>query len=134
HCRVLVELDVGTVGTTAFLLGANDDRLDDVTLLHVSTGDGVLDRGHDGVAHSRVTAAGTTEHADAEDLLRTGVVRDTQSRLLLGHCQTPVVEPVLSRGLRLSLAGRCGCLVLTRPSRGSPPRATARLRTAGGSP
>src|SRR3954471_1169210 len=42
HRGVLVELDVGPVGAPAFLGGADDDRPDDVALLHTATGDGVL--------------------------------------------------------------------------------------------
>src|SRR5699024_6676027 len=66
---VLVETDVGTVGTPTFLAGAHDDRLHDVALLDVAAGDRVLDGGHDGVPDARVAATGATEHADAQDLL-----------------------------------------------------------------
>ncbi|GMA88039.1 hypothetical protein GCM10025868_32890 [Angustibacter aerolatus] len=93
--RVLVEADVRAVRAPALLRGAHDDRLHDIALLDVATGDGVLHGGDDDVADARVAAAGTTEHADAEDLLRTRVVGDLEPRLLLDHCWTPVVEPVL---------------------------------------
>src|SRR5262245_13662538 len=82
---VLVELDVRAVGTPALLGGADDDRLDDVTLLHAAAGDGVLDRAHDDVTDAGVATAGAAEHADAQDLLGTGVVGDLESRLLLDH-------------------------------------------------
>src|SRR5699024_5815743 len=36
---VLVETDVAAVGTTPFLLGPNDDTLDDVALLHGGAGE-----------------------------------------------------------------------------------------------
>src|SRR5690606_28533663 len=82
---VLVEADVGAVDATDFLGRADDDRLDDVALLDVATGDGVLDGRHDGVADAGVTATGATENTDAENLLGTRVVGDLQSRLLLNH-------------------------------------------------
>src|SRR5690606_4258677 len=73
HCGVLVELDVWAVRAAALLAGAHDDSLDDVTLLDVAPGDGVLDGGDDDIADSRVAAPRATEHADAQDLLGTGV-------------------------------------------------------------
>src|SRR5699024_1943643 len=82
---VLVELDVRAVDTAALLGRADDDRLDDVALLDVAAGDGVLDGGDDRVADTGVPAAGAAEHTDAQDLLGTGVVGDAQSRLLLDH-------------------------------------------------
>src|SRR4029077_8315003 len=93
---VLVEADVRTVGPAALLDGAHDDGLDDVTLLHVATGDRVLDGGDDGVADPRVAATGAPEHTDAEDLLRTGVVGDLESRLLLDHRNVSCVSLVLA--------------------------------------
>src|SRR5690606_6088363 len=94
---VLVEPDVGAIRTTALLHRAHDDGLDDVTLLHVATGDRVLDGGDDDVADAGVATARATEHTDAEDLLRTGVVGDLEPRLLLDHWFLLVVEPVLGR-------------------------------------
>jgi hypothetical protein len=58
--------------------GADDDRLDDVALLDVAAGDGVLDGGDDDVTDTGVATAGSTENTDAEDLLRTGVVGDLE--------------------------------------------------------
>src|SRR5690554_1603704 len=95
HGGVLVELDVRTVGTAALLGGAHDHGLDDVALLDVAAGDGVLDGRDDDVADSGVATAGSAENTDAEDLLRSRVVGDLQSRLLLDHLPTPVVWPVL---------------------------------------
>src|SRR5665647_3376508 len=92
---VLVKLYVRAVGTTTFLGRPNDDRLDDVTLLDGATGNGVLDGGDDNVNDAGVGTTGTTENTDAKNFLGTGVVGDTQSRLLLDHCVTPVVAPVL---------------------------------------
>src|SRR5215207_10050688 len=83
HGCVLVELDVRAIRTTALLDGAHDDSLDDITLLDVSAGDGVLDSGDDRVADARVAPTRATEDTDAQDLLGTGVVGDLESRLLL---------------------------------------------------
>src|SRR5699024_8580418 len=82
---ILVELDVGAVGTTAFLGGADDDGLDDVALLHVSAGDCVLDGCHDGVTDRGVAPTGATQDPDGQDLLGASVVGDFESRLLLNH-------------------------------------------------
>src|SRR6184192_2048197 len=82
---VLVELDVRAVGAPLLLGGADDDRPDDVALLHAGTRDGVLDGRHDDIADARVAPAGATEYPDAEDLPGSGVVGDAQSRLLLDH-------------------------------------------------
>src|SRR4051794_37309025 len=151
HCGVLVEADVGTVGTTALLDGPDHDGLDDVTLLDAATGDRVLHGGDDDVADSGVAPARATENTDAEDLLRTGVVGDLEPRLLLDHrFVLLVVAPVLTR-LSTSVAGEPGgtdvgwscptawcCLVLpawsTWPSRGPRRPASAWWPTAGGSP
>src|SRR6478672_2728036 len=85
HRGVLVEADVGTVGTAALLDGAHDDGLDDVALLDVAARDRVLDGGDDDVADAGVAPTRTAEHADAQNLLRTRVVGDLESRLLLDH-------------------------------------------------
>src|ERR1700712_433832 len=85
HGRVLVELDVATVGAAALLDGADDDGFDDVALLDVSTGDGVLDGRHDDIADARVAPLRTTEHPDAQDFLGTRVIGDLHTRFLLNH-------------------------------------------------
>src|SRR4051812_42513125 len=85
HRGVLVELDVRAVGTPALLAGADHHGPDDVALLHVAAGDGVLDRADDDITDAGVATAGAAEHADAQDLLGTGVVGDLHSRLLLDH-------------------------------------------------
>eukprot|EP01022_Parablepharisma_sp_SALTPOND_P025558 TRINITY_DN59990_c0_g5_i1.p2 TRINITY_DN59990_c0_g5~~TRINITY_DN59990_c0_g5_i1.p2 ORF type:complete len:183 (-),score=35.90 TRINITY_DN59990_c0_g5_i1:486-1034(-) len=82
---ILVELDVGPVRTTVRLDGPNDDGLDDLALLHVSAGDGILDGAHDGVTEVGVATLRSTENTDAKKLLRTSVVGDFKSRLLLDH-------------------------------------------------
>jgi len=97
HRGVLVELDVRAVHAPALLAGAHDDRLDDVALLDVAARDGVLDGGDDDVTDTGVATAGPAEHTDAEDLLRTRVVGDPKSRLLLNHLQNSCRLPVLAR-------------------------------------
>src|SRR5690606_31624869 len=71
---VLVEPDVRAIRTALLLLRTHDDRAHHIALLHAGAGDGVLDRGDDGVADACVPPAGTAEHADGQDLLRTRVV------------------------------------------------------------
>src|SRR5690606_9140065 len=89
HSGVLVEPDVGAVGPPPLLDGTDDDRLDDLALLHVAAGDGVLHRRDDGVPDPGVATTGSAENADAQDLLGTSVVGDLQSRLLLNHFCLP---------------------------------------------
>src|ERR1700710_1272173 len=93
HCCVLVEADVGTVGTTALLDGAHDHGLDDVALLDVATRDRVLDGGDDDVTDAGVAPTGAAEHTDAQDLLGTRVVGDLESRLLLDHLSCSPTSP-----------------------------------------
>src|SRR5690554_433959 len=129
---VLVESDVGPVLAAALLRGAHDDRLDDVALLDVATGDGVLDGGDDDVTDTGVAPAGASEHTDAEDLLRAGVVGDLESRLLLDHsmysCRRAGSQP------RPSLAERMGGWCATWPSRRCREVASAWSRSADASP
>src|SRR5690606_22666522 len=68
HGGVLVEADVAAVATALLLLHADDDALDDVTLLHGRAGHGVLDGGHDDVADRGVPTLRAPEHLDAQDL------------------------------------------------------------------
>src|SRR5256885_10091343 len=113
---VLVELDVRAVGPPLLLGGTDDDRPDDVALLHAGARDGVLDGGHDDVADARVPPAGAAEYPDAQDLPGSGVVGDAQSRLLLDHVYL-LCLPVLRR-FGTELGGT------TWPVRGSPRPAT----------
>src|SRR5690554_2443977 len=131
HGGVLVELDVRAVRAAALLAGTHDDRLDDVALLDVAPGDGVLDGGDDDVADSRVAAPRATENTDAKDLLGTGVVGDAKPRLLLDHELNSCRLPVLALRAWPNVLVWLGA---TWPSRGSPPRASASRRSAGGSP
>jgi hypothetical protein len=85
HGGVLVETDVAAIGTSTLFRRTNDDSADDVTLLHTSARQRVLDGPDDDVADAGVPTARATEHADAKNLLRTRVVGDAQPRLLLDH-------------------------------------------------
>src|SRR5699024_5444396 len=96
HGGVLVEPDVRAVRPAALLRCADNDGTDEIALLHVDTGDRILDGGDDGVADPRVAATGSAQHTDAQDLLGSGVVGDLEPRLLLDHRLTPVVSLVLA--------------------------------------
>src|ERR1700760_138542 len=85
HRGVLVEGDVGAVVAPELLLRAHDDRLDDVALLDRPVRVGLLDRGHDDVAHAGVAPPRAAHHADREDLARARVVGHAQARLVLDH-------------------------------------------------
>ena len=124
---VLVEANVGAVGTPTLLLGTDDDGLDDLALLHAATGDGVLDRAHDDITDACVTTARATEDPDDKDLLGTGVVGDSKSRLLLNHCILLIV-------CRFSREPGGTLVVTTWPFRGSRPRASAWSQRSGASP
>src|SRR5215207_2647634 len=79
HRGVLVELDVGAVGTTGLLDGADDDGLDHIALLDVAAGDRVLDGRDDRVTEAGVPALRAAEHPNGEQLLGAGVVGDLDS-------------------------------------------------------
>src|SRR3954469_17258938 len=85
HRGVLVEGDVGAVVAPELLLGAHDDRLDDVALLDRPVRVGLLDGGDDDVPPARVAAARAAHHADWGGLARAGVVGHAQPGLVLDH-------------------------------------------------
>src|SRR3954470_15585875 len=68
HRGVLVERDVGAVVAAEGLLGAHDDRRDDLALLDRPLRVGLLDGRGDDVAHVRVAALVPALDANAEDL------------------------------------------------------------------
>src|SRR4051812_37130384 len=82
---VLVEGDVRAVLAPELLLGAHDDRLDDLALLDRALRVGLLDGRGDDVADAGIAPARAALDADAEDLARAGVVGDLQPRLVLDH-------------------------------------------------
>ncbi|MPN10977.1 hypothetical protein SDC9_158275 [bioreactor metagenome] len=79
--------------------GTDDDGLDHIALLDVAAGDGVLHGGHDRVTETGVATLRATEHTDAQDLLGTSVVGDSQSRLLLDHFFSSAPPVPCSKGL-----------------------------------
>src|SRR4051794_17161572 len=85
HRGVLVEGDVGAVLAPERLLGAHDDRLDDIALLDRAVRVGLLDRGHDDVPHARVATARAAHDADGQDLTCARVVGHAQPGLVLDH-------------------------------------------------
>src|SRR4051795_12155420 len=79
HRSVLVERDVGAVVAAARLLGADDDRRDDLALLDRPLRVGGLDRRGDDVADMRVAALVAALDADAGELPGARVVGDAQA-------------------------------------------------------
>src|SRR5262249_41374097 len=90
---VLIEADIGAVSAALLLAGPHHDRLDDVALLDTSAGQRVLNGRHDDVTDARVSPATAAEHADAQDLLRSGVIGDLEPRFLLDHVNSCFVTP-----------------------------------------
>ena len=86
HAGVVVEADVAAVGAAHFFLCAHYHCFGDGAFLDVGTGDCVLDRYHDYVAHGSVAATGATEHVDAEHFFGTAVVGNVEAGFCLYHC------------------------------------------------
>src|SRR3982751_1035995 len=84
-----VELDQRAVLAANALGGANDEGTVDLALLHAATRRSFLDADLDHVTNAGITALRAAEHLDALDGLRTGVVRDVESRLHLNHGLSP---------------------------------------------
>ena len=66
HASIVIEADVGSVGTTGFLLGADYDCLRDGSFLHVTARDGAFHGDDDDVARVGVTFLRSTQHSDKE--------------------------------------------------------------------
>src|SRR6185369_4119740 len=64
---------------------AHDHRLDDLALGDLAAGGRFLDAADDHVADARVAAAGSPEHADAQDAPGARVVRHVEYCLLADH-------------------------------------------------
>src|SRR6478609_10707808 len=85
HGGIAVELDEGAIATADALGGADHHGAVDLALLDAATGRGFLDGHLDDVANTGVTPLGATEHLDAQDGLRAGVVGDFEPRFSLDH-------------------------------------------------
>src|SRR4029079_14894964 len=85
HRCVLVEADVAAVRAPTLLLGANDDALHDVALLHGRTGHRELDGRDEDISDARVTPTRAAEHLDAQHLAGARVVGHSQPGFLLDH-------------------------------------------------
>src|SRR5262249_36626523 len=90
HGRVFVERDRRTVVAPVRLARPDDHRLDDLTFLDRALRGRCLHGSRDHIAHAPVAALRAALHADAEDLARAGVVRDTQPGFLLDHRSPPM--------------------------------------------
>src|SRR2546425_3420789 len=89
HGGVFVEADVGAVLALGLLGGPDDHRPDDLPLLDLARGDGVLDRDDDDVSQPRVATLGPAEDADHECPPGARVVRVLEHRFLLHHGPPP---------------------------------------------
>src|SRR5699024_9096636 len=82
---IVVKADIAAVGTALLLVHPDDDGLDHVALLHGAAGVGGLDGGDDYIADSAGAAEGATEHTNAHDFLRAGIIGYLQTGLRLNH-------------------------------------------------
>ena len=71
--------------TADAMLAAHDDSLDDVALLNGAAGGCLLDRADHDVTNVCVSLAGAAQHAEAHQLLGTGVVGNFEISLHLNH-------------------------------------------------
>src|SRR5450432_630692 len=65
---VAVELNEAAIRAAELLLGADDDRLGHVALLHLGVRQRLADADHDDVADARIAPLGAAEHLDAKHL------------------------------------------------------------------
>src|SRR5699024_9181521 len=87
--RVLIETDIGTVGTMNALGSTDDDRLDDVALLHAASGGRLTDRGNNNITDIAEFPLGTAQDTDAFNLFGAGIVGNLQITFLLNHGLLP---------------------------------------------
>src|SRR5699024_11145531 len=104
---VLVEADVGTIWTTGFLLGANDDSANDLALLYVAAWGGFLDSCDNGVANASETSYGSAKNADAQNFTCTRVISDAQTRFFLNHYGSPDLDYCVPKFPTLTHAVLC---------------------------
>ena len=97
---VLVEPDERAVVPAVGLLRPNDDRADDFALLDRALRRGRLHGSNDHVAHPRVAPVRAAEHADAQELARTRVVRHPKTRFLLDHFAASTISCRRQRFIR----------------------------------
>ena len=109
HRGILIELDVRAIGPASSFAVRTTTALDDLPFLTFPPGMASLTVGDD-VADPRVTATGSAEHADAQDLLGTSVVGDLEPRLLLDHLCSFSLD--LSDGLSCRSLGISGKSVI----------------------
>ena len=77
--------DIRAVSATYALGASDDDSLDHFALLHHAAGDCLLYAGNHHVTDVCITASGTTQNANAHQLLGTSVIGDLHQCLLLNH-------------------------------------------------
>src|SRR5690606_20894384 len=117
HAGVLVETDIGAVGTAPLLAGADDDCLDDVAFLHRPARVRLFDGADDHIADAGIAAAGPAEHADAQHLAGAGVVGDLEAGFLLDHRARSTTSTTRQRFCLLS--GRVSMIRTVSPTRAS---------------
>src|SRR5574343_1339262 len=74
HCRIAVELDERTVATANALGGTNHHGTVNFAFFDATTRSSLFDADLDDVAHAGIATLGTTQHLDAQDGLRAGIV------------------------------------------------------------
>ena len=87
---------------------------DDLALLDRTLRRGRLHGSNDHVAHPRIAPVRAAEHADAQDLASSRVVRYPKTRLLLDHLATSTISCRRQRFMRES--GRVSMMRTTSPS------------------
>ena len=86
---IVVEADIGAVGTTDALGAADDDSLDNLALLHSAAGSGLADGSHDHITDVAELPLGAAQDTDALDLLGAGIIGNLQKTFLLNHTAAP---------------------------------------------
>src|SRR5262249_24891214 len=121
---VLVERDVGAVGTAELLARADDDGLDDLALAHGAVRRRLLDGRRDDVPDAGVPAVRAALDAGAEDLAGARVVGDAEICLVLDH----VTSTSPSRGRRAGASAWSATAGATRRRGRRRPRSPRRSR------
>src|SRR5574341_1066124 len=82
---VAIKLDIGPIVTPHALDRPHHHRLDHLSLLDAALGDGFFDRDANHVADGRVTAFGSAEHVETDDVFGARIVGDVQHGIDLDH-------------------------------------------------